>query len=94
MAEDIHGLDFKVGDEVWRFQSSQSRDSYRCEKYRFIRNLCPGQIELVHDIVLSIEDDLLICQYETYGRNEVWGKSREEAFAKLKENLEQWGKLE
>ena len=90
-------MEFKVGDEVWWFQSKTNQLTYFDKK-----KIIPGSIELVHDIITAIElktpkngldDDLLICWCNTHKAGDIWGRTRQEAWDKLKKEIEMWGKL-
>ena len=87
-------MDFKVGDEVWWFKVNTPNPS----SYGYHLNLSPGEIELVHDQIKEIKEDdenvLLVCWHCHKRSNDVWGKTRQEAWNKLKENMEQWGALD
>lgn len=79
-------FDYKVGDEIWWFKY----DSHEL----YTTNLMPGKIELVHDVIKEIKDGHLYCWHSSKKPHEVWGKSRKEAWAKLKSHIEKWGSLE
>lgn len=77
--------EFKVGDEVWWFQ----RNDERIGSY-----LWPGTIDLIHDYIKEIKDKEIICWHGRLSANQIWGKSRFEAWTRLKDELEKWGKLD
>ncbi|HEV7424654.1 MAG TPA: hypothetical protein VGO21_05740, partial [Candidatus Paceibacterota bacterium] len=56
----------------------------------------PDSIELVHDIIKDKPtDDGFICGFYTRVQaSNVWGRTREEAFKRLKDALEKWGSFE
>jgi hypothetical protein len=80
--------DYKVGDEVWWFK-------VKFENYlEYLVNIKVDNIQLVHDIVTKVSDDEITCFHVRLNPSNIWGKSRQEAWNKLKETLEVWGKLE
>jgi len=78
---------FKKGDEMWWFVVNY-RDSAS-------KNLLPDSIDLVHDLVTEdssgpfIKGDFGFKPHES-----IWGKSRQEAWDRLKAHIEKWGKLD
>ena len=87
--EKTTSLNFKVSDEIWWFQcKNRITDGYGS------RNIMPETIELVHDVVTDIREDILICWHGTHKREEIWGKSRFEAWERLKNEIEKWGALD
>lgn len=56
--------------------------------------LRPGEIELVHDTIKEIKDGWLICWHAQKQPQDIWGKTRKEAWERLKADLEKWGSLE
>jgi hypothetical protein len=80
-------LNYEVNDEVWWFKIGQQAGCL----YSFA--LKPGDIELVHDTIKEIKDGMLICWHTQKRPSDVWGKTRNEAWATLRRNLEHWGKL-
>lgn len=81
-----HG--FKIGDEIWWFQAKERMSMYQLSR------ILPDTIELVHDVITDIKDDTLICWHGTHHPDSIWGKSRKEAWARLKTNIEKWGPVE
>jgi hypothetical protein len=80
--------DYKIGDEVWWFKASAIGNHTAW-------GLVPGKVELVHDVITQIiDDDTIVCHFGIHKKNDIWGKTRPEAFSRLKEDLEKWGKLE
>lgn len=84
-------MEFKIGDEVWWFKLKSSVESMA---YSFSSAIRPGDIELVHDQVKEIKDDLLQCWHCCKRKEEIWGKSRFEAWENLKKEIEKWGALD
>ena len=82
-------MTFKKGDEIWWFQSKK-----RADNYLMCFHITPDTIELVHDVVTDIQDNILICWHGSHNVAEVWGKSRQEAWNRLKNELTKWGELE
>ena len=72
---------FKVGDEVWWFKVGR-----QCS-YVYTRDLVPDSIELVHDIITCIDGDSLVCWHSTKDRADIWGKTRQEAWDRLKHSI-------
>ena len=81
-------LDFSVGDEVWWFKIGNQAGCL----YHFA--LRPGDIELVHDTIKEIKDGDLHCWHCVKRPQDIWGKTRREAWKTLKSEMEEWGKLE
>jgi hypothetical protein len=81
--------DYKIGDQVWWFQTRAPMVSF-ASNY----SLRPDSLELVHDVITDIQDGRLICWHGTHCPLEVWGKSRKEAWNRLKSKLEKWGQLD
>lgn len=79
-------MDFKVGDEIWWFRDAFSQS---CAAMIY-----PGDIELVHDTIKEIKAHNLIFWHCTLQANHVWGKTRKEAWARLKSDIEKWGSLD
>jgi hypothetical protein len=86
--DDKSKLAFKVGDTVWWFQVRNSR-----ELFTYNRLLLPDSIELVHDEVTCIADGMLICWHGTHDPLDIWGKTRQQAWDRLKSSIEKWGDL-
>lgn len=85
-------MDFKVGDEVWWFTLKKHTDPSHL--YGMSTTVSPGDIELVHDQIKEIKDDYLQCWHCCKKKSEIWGKTRFEAWSKLKDELEKWGALD
>lgn len=83
---------FKVGDEVWWFKVRANGNSAYGMGY--CNNIDPDTIELVHDVVTDIQDESLICWHGTHRAKEIWGKTRQEAWSRLKKEIEKWGAVE
>jgi hypothetical protein len=81
-------MDFKIGDQIWWFQAKERLSMYQLSK------ISPDTITLVHDVVTDIVEDLLVCWHGTHNPKEIWGKSRKEAWDRLKNELEKWGSLD
>lgn len=84
-------MDFKVGDEIWWFKTKTKTEGLT---YGFSLNIPTGGIELVHDQIKEIQGDMLQCWHCCRTKDEVWGKTRFEAWNKLKDELEKWGALD
>lgn len=82
-------MTFKPGDEVWWFQTEIPVNNFYMKKM-----LKPDSIKLVHDIVKKITGDILICEFSSHFVEDIWGKSRLDAWTRLKKELEKWGKLD
>lgn len=80
--------DFKIGDEIWWFQATNSN------KFCHTNKITADGIELVHDIVHQIRNNLLFSYFGIYEPQYIWGKTREEAWLRLKSNIENWGKFD
>lgn len=92
MAKDNEKITFKVGDEIWWFQINQKDHGL---SYGFHKALLPGELDLIHDQIREIDKDgILICWHCAKKTHEVWGKTRQEAWDKLKDFLSKWGELE
>jgi hypothetical protein len=85
-------MDFKVGDEIWWFKIRTNASSGFSLGYS--NHLTPDQIELVHDVVTDVQDGTLICWHGSHSPKDIWGKSRQEAWARLKTETEKWGPVE
>ncbi len=85
-------MDFKVGDEIWWFKVRAWGSSAFGMGYT--NTIDPGAIELVHDVITDIEGETLICWHGTHRAKEVWGKTRKDAWARLKTEIEKWGAVE
>ena len=83
---------FKIGDEIWWFKLRTNASSGFSMGYS--TSLPPDAIELVHDVITDIKEDALICWHGTHYEKDVWGKSRKEAWARLKNEIAKWGVLE
>lgn len=78
---------FKKGDEVWWFVVKH--------QHNVSNNLWPDSLDLVHDIVEEDSDGPYVkCSFGFRPDESIWGKSRQEAWDRLKTHVEQWGKLE
>ncbi len=77
-------MEFNVGDEVWWF---------RCLGNGHSKGIHPGSMELVHDVIKSIDEGRLYCWHSVHKSENIWGKSRQEAWENLKHDLEKWGKF-
>ena len=86
--------DYKIGDEFWWFQINLPSDINKlCARSL---SISAGDIELVHDVVktnLHETDDFIEGFFGLRHIDDIWGKTREEAFQKLKEHFEKWGKF-
>ncbi len=85
------GLEFQVGDEVWWFKTKTKMEGLT---YGFSLNIPVNAIELVHDQIKEIDGDTLTCWHSTKRIEDIWGKTRFEAWSRLKEELEKWGALD
>lgn len=83
---------YKVGDEIWWFQINQGKDNGL--NYGYHKALNPGELDLIHDQVREISDNVLICWHCAKRKDEVWGKTRQEAWDRLKSEISKWGELE
>lgn len=83
---------FKVGDEVWWFKVRSSGSSAFGMGYT--NHIDPDTIELVHDVITDIQDETFICWHGTHRAKDIWGKSRKEAWSRLKKEIEKWGAVE
>lgn len=82
---------YKIGDEIWWFQVNQKDHGL---SYGYQKALNPGEIDLIHDQIREIDKDgILICWHCAKRPDEVWGKTRQEAWDKLKGFLSTWGEL-
>lgn len=84
-------MDFKVGDEAWWFKVKTKSVGFGMGYHS---HLTPDELELVHDVVTDIQDDVLICWHGSHSPKDIWGKTRKEAWARLKSSIEKWGPLE
>lgn len=76
--------DFKIGDEIWWFKS-----------HDIVSRLCRSKVWLVNDIITKINDSYVETFHtRVVDANEIWGRTRQEAWNNLKSEIEQWGKLE
>lgn len=82
-------LNYFIGDDIYWFKISSEGYSQL-----YTNSILPGHIELVHDSIKEIKDGNLCCWHTTKRPHEIWGKSREEAWETLKQQLQQWGALE
>lgn len=82
-------MKFKKGDEIWWFQCKSRNNDYYMRS-----NLPPDTLELVHDVITDIQGDTLICWHGSHNVAEIWGKSRFEAWNRLKNEIEKWGALD
>lgn len=82
---------FKIGDEIWWFQVNCPNGGV---SYGYQRALNPGQLHLVHDHIREIQDDILVCWHCAKRVDEIWGKSRQDAWDTLKRETEKWGAIE
>lgn len=82
---------YKIGDEIWWFQINQKDNGLN---YGYHKALIPGEIDLIHDQIREISDDVLVCWHCAKRKNEVWGRTRQEAWDKLKSEISKWGELE
>lgn len=80
-------LNYEIGDEVWWFKINDTQG------VMYHLALAPGQIELVHDTIKEFKEGRLVCWHTTKSPSEVWGKTRQEAWDRLKSELEKWGSL-
>ena len=87
--EHQENMKFSVGDEIWWFQSKS-----RISELYMRSNIAPDTIELVHDVITDIQDKTLICWHGSHLASEVWGKTRQEAWDRLKREIEKWGSVE
>lgn len=78
--------DLKVGDEIWYFQTKEGNSFNRAVK--------PGEIQLVSDIIVEIVEDYFIFFHGHLRKDKVWGKTRMDAWCRLKEDIGQWGSIE
>lgn len=87
-------MELKRGEEFWYFHIN----SLYLNTEKFTPTIGHYNIDLVHDVVLSVE----VFPRETivFGEHgsrllisQVAGKTRDEAFGRLKDNLEMWGKF-
>ena len=90
--EKTTSLTFKIGDEIWWFKVRSKNHSSFGLGYN--SQLSPDEIELVHDVITDIQDDTLICWHGSHHPRDVWGKSRSEAWSRLKKEIEKWGSVE
>lgn len=81
----IGQLDFKVGDEVWWFQGSLET---------YTGHIAPDELDLIHDVVKNIKNGRIYCFHGSHDPKAIWGKSRKEAWKRLKSRVEEWGELE
>lgn len=75
---------FEIGDQVWWFRGNQMGS----------RKIILGTVELVHDVITDIQDGLLMCWHSTLLPQNIWGKTRQEAWDRLKQDIEKWGPLD
>lgn len=77
--------DFKIGETVWWFNSINTLYSH---------GIKPCDIDLVHDIIKEIKNNELICFHKNIPLEMVWGKTRKEAWNRLKQHIEKWGNVD
>lgn len=92
MTKDKEQINFKVGDEVWWFKVRAT--DYSSFSMGYSNIIPPDSLELVHDVITDIKDETLICWHGTHYPKEIWGKTRKEAWSRLKKEIGRWGELE
>lgn len=59
------------------------------------KSIKPKELDLIHDQIREINNDgVLICWHCAKTPDEIWGRTRQEAFERLKIELNKWGELQ
>ncbi len=90
MNQKITCTELKIGDEIWWFQCKSRTSDF----YYMRSSIPPDTLELVHDVVTDIKDNTIICWHGTHKPEEIWGKTRQEAWSRLKNEIEKWGAID